>query len=216
MIEGLQGLVSIDPFDLRMKRLISTLSILLMVVLICQSGLSYRLKGFASSTGRSFLNRRVFSNNALAASTKQLILDYFDQKDVKNNIYACPESLEPLEFTQRLYGFITERFLLERKFVTKYPIRPFYVDFVSNDEGNSLPIGGENRKLGQIAFQNPFISFIYERGYRQNFKNFGFPGIDKEFEEAKTFFIDNNATSTVLDLSCGSGFMTRRFINSTK
>jgi hypothetical protein len=41
-------------------------------------------------------------------------------------------------------------------------------------------------------------------------------GIEAEFAEANTFFLENNASENVLDLSCGSGFMTRRFIKSEK
>lgn len=175
---------------------------------LCQSGRSYRLlKDLSSITPRLF--RGSSAQVPLSASTKQILLEYFDSGRSENSIFACPESLEPLELTQRFYGLITVKYLLEKRFGTKYPIRPYYVDFVNNEDGG-------NRGLGQVAFQNPLISFVYERGYRQNFKNFGFPGIDKEFEEAKEFFLQNNATSTVVDLSCGSGFMTRRFINSTR
>eukprot|EP00596_Hydrurales_sp_CCMP1899_P004344 CAMPEP_0119051336 /NCGR_PEP_ID=MMETSP1177-20130426/72987_1 /TAXON_ID=2985 /ORGANISM="Ochromonas sp, Strain CCMP1899" /LENGTH=236 /DNA_ID=CAMNT_0007030505 /DNA_START=452 /DNA_END=1162 /DNA_ORIENTATION=+ len=41
----------------------------------------------------------------------------------------------------------------------------------------------------------------------------GFPGVDKEFEEINEFFQAANVES-VLDLSCGSGFMTRKFVGS--
>lgn len=61
------------------------------------------------------------------------------------------------------------------------------------------------------------------RGYRQNFETAGFPGIDKEFAEIDEFFtpttnatIGSNENRTVLDLSCGSGFMTRRLAKSKK
>lgn len=59
------------------------------------------------------------------------------------------------------------------------------------------------------------MSGIYERGYRQNFEQLGFPGIEAEFTEAHEFFLENNA-STILDLSCGSGFMTRNFLRSNR
>lgn len=46
-------------------------------------------------------------------------------------------------------------------------------------------------------------------------------GIDKEFEEVKTFFDEiierkGSQDSTILDLSCGSGFMTRRLLQHDK
>jgi hypothetical protein len=52
------------------------------------------------------------------------------------------------------------------------------------------------------------------KGYRQNFENFGFPGIEKEFEEANNFFTALNATEVVMDLSCASGFMTRKYLSA--
>lgn len=57
------------------------------------------------------------------------------------------------------------------------------------------------------------ISSVYERGYRQNFENAGFPGIDAEFKEVYDLFIGNNS-SVILDISCGSGFMTRKLLTS--
>ena len=68
-------------------------------------------------------------------------------------------------------------------------------------------------RIGQNFFQNPILPFVYERGYRQNFERAGFPGIDKEFAEINEFFI---GADTVVDLSCGSGFMTRRLQQSGK
>ena len=43
----------------------------------------------------------------------------------------------------------------------------------------------------------------------------GFPGIEKEFSESDSFFRALNA-SVLMDLSCGSGFMTRKFAKSGK
>jgi hypothetical protein len=43
----------------------------------------------------------------------------------------------------------------------------------------------------------------------------GFPGIDKEFEEAQELFQSVGAKK-IVDLSCASGFMMRRFIQSGK
>jgi ubiquinone/menaquinone biosynthesis C-methylase UbiE len=43
----------------------------------------------------------------------------------------------------------------------------------------------------------------------------GFPGIDKEFAEVDEYFRAGNS-ETILDLSCGSGFMTRKLLKSGK
>ena len=58
-------------------------------------------------------------------------------------------------------------------------------------------------------FRSPLVSYLYERGWRQGFKNAGFPGIDVEFEEVKSFFAEAEG-GVVVDMSCGSGLMTRR------
>ena len=67
-------------------------------------------------------------------------------------------------------------------------------------------------------FRSPLISYLYERGWRQGFERAGFPGIDVEFEEVRTFFAgaeggaggDGAEGDVVVDMSCGSGLMTRR------
>ena len=55
-------------------------------------------------------------------------------------------------------------------------------------------------------------TYVNHRGYRKNFERSGFPGIEKEFAEVNTFFSSSNA-SVVMDLSCASGFMTRRLVS---
>jgi ubiquinone/menaquinone biosynthesis C-methylase UbiE len=59
-------------------------------------------------------------------------------------------------------------------------------------------------------FTNPLVSFAYERGWRQGFAAAGFPGPDVEYNMVKSFF-EQGPTSVVVDMSCGSGLMTRRF-----
>lgn len=143
-------------------------------------------------------------------SVKDVVLRVFDGQQMQSNIYACPESLQPVQLITRFYGLFTEKYFLDKKFGAKYPINSQYADFVLKREEFS------NYRIGQKFFQIPLVSGLYERGYRQNFERFGFPGIDREYEEAEAFFLGMNATSVVLDLSCGSGFMTRRFIKSNR
>lgn len=65
---------------------------------------------------------------------------------------------------------------------------------------------------GMTTFQNPLVGFVYERGWRQNFRAAGFPGPDREFEMAMEF-LQPVTGGTVMDLSCGSGLFTRRFLS---
>ncbi|KAJ0984316.1 hypothetical protein J5N97_002672 [Dioscorea zingiberensis] len=62
-------------------------------------------------------------------------------------------------------------------------------------------------------FRSPLVSFLYERGWRQNFDRSGFPGPDEEFKMAQEFF--KPATGGLLvDVSCGSGLFSRKFAKS--
>lgn len=150
---------------------------------------------------------------------KANLLKIFDGENIKGNIYACPQRLQPLDLIIRYYGFNKECFFLDKAYGTKYKVEENYADFVNIYNTNNINLNGKNNiinKPAQTIFQNPFMSAIYERGYRQNFERAGFPGINKEFEEASSFFQAAKCDDTILDLSCGSGFMTRKFIKSKK
>jgi ubiquinone/menaquinone biosynthesis C-methylase UbiE len=62
-------------------------------------------------------------------------------------------------------------------------------------------------------FQNPFVAFLYERGWRDQFRTSGFPGPDAEFRLVQKFF---EGAKSVMDLCCGSGLFTRRLAASGK
>eukprot|EP00303_Exanthemachrysis_gayraliae_P008895 CAMPEP_0206017090 /NCGR_PEP_ID=MMETSP1464-20131121/24222_1 /ASSEMBLY_ACC=CAM_ASM_001124 /TAXON_ID=119497 /ORGANISM="Exanthemachrysis gayraliae, Strain RCC1523" /LENGTH=324 /DNA_ID=CAMNT_0053390921 /DNA_START=35 /DNA_END=1009 /DNA_ORIENTATION=- len=97
-----------------------------------------------------------------------------------------------------------------------------YVDLIPSPSGFSLSVSDvvesvtqslNPTQLGRELFRSPYVSFLYERGWRQQFQANGFPGIDKEFEEVLEFFAPAEG-GTVLDMSCGSGLMTRRLVSS--
>ncbi|KAG9451407.1 hypothetical protein H6P81_011372 [Aristolochia fimbriata] len=62
-------------------------------------------------------------------------------------------------------------------------------------------------------FRSPLVSFLYERGWRQNFKRSGFPGLDEEFSMAQEYF-SSAAGGVLIDASCGSGLFSRKFAKS--
>ncbi|KAK9844600.1 hypothetical protein WJX74_004440 [Apatococcus lobatus] len=66
---------------------------------------------------------------------------------------------------------------------------------------------------GTEIFRSPLISFVYERGWRQGFATAGFPGVVKETQLALDYLRPANA-KVLLDLSCGSGLFSRRFLQS--
>ncbi|WZZ07239.1 hypothetical protein YC2023_093160 [Brassica napus] len=65
-------------------------------------------------------------------------------------------------------------------------------------------------------YRNPLVSFLYERGWRQNFMWGGFPGPEKEvttFEMAKEH-LKHVLGGNIIDASCGSGLFSRLFAKS--
>lgn len=138
---------------------------------------------------------------------KQRMLQLLDGDS--DDIYVCPESLSPLKKVNRFYGFFDQQYLQSKEdSTTKYSIiAGKYIDLTIKKE--------ESFAIGEKFFQGKLIPAVYERGYRKNFENAGFPGIEKEFAEVDEFFRAGNA-QTILDLSCGSGFMTRKFVASKK
>ena len=72
------------------------------------------------------------------------------------------------------------------------------------------------RGPGVDVFQTRLVPFLYERGWRQSFARAGFPGVEREFSDALAFLGRGGFGGTVVDLSCGSGLFTRRFVESGK
>eukprot|EP00166_Cyanidium_caldarium_P000765 ctg_1300.g355 len=64
----------------------------------------------------------------------------------------------------------------------------------------------------QDLFRTPFVAYLYERGWRDQFQSYGFPGPDEETRLALAFF--GRDARRVMDLSCGSGLMARRLVRS--
>ncbi|KAK9269669.1 hypothetical protein L1049_001447 [Liquidambar formosana] len=62
-------------------------------------------------------------------------------------------------------------------------------------------------------FRSPLVSFLYERGWRQNFNLSGFPGPDEEFKMAQEYFKPAEG-GLLVDVSCGSGLFSRKFAKS--
>ncbi|GMH31393.1 hypothetical protein Nepgr_033236 [Nepenthes gracilis] len=71
----------------------------------------------------------------------------------------------------------------------------------------------ESMPLATEFFRTPFISFLYERGWRQNFVWGGYPGLEKEFEMAKDY-LKPVLGGNIIDASCGSGLFSRLFAKS--
>lgn len=89
---------------------------------------------------------------------------------------------------------------------------PNYLDLTLTS-GVSQAVYEQKAWQGTELFRQPLVSFIYERGWRQNFAGAGFPGPEKEFEQAMRY-LEPAAGGTLLDVSCGTGLFTRLFARS--
>ncbi len=132
---------------------------------------------------------------------------------IKFQKYQSPITNVPVNLKSKYYGFIKESYYIDAN-DNKFIVKNEYIDFVDNSN-NKFPTT-INKLISENLFQTSPISFIYERGYRQNFQQIGFPGIDKEFNEVNEFFVSTSNTDVIVDLSCGTGFMTRKFIKSNE
>jgi ubiquinone/menaquinone biosynthesis C-methylase UbiE len=147
---------------------------------------------------------------------------------VRDPVLASPLTGEALLRDRRVYGRSVELAYREADGSRIYRDNGVYVDltpssasapeFSFEELATSLWSAAQafvdQDEFGQQLFRNPAVSFLYERGWRQQFNANGFPGIDKEFEEVERFFAPVARDQTVLDMSCGSGLMTRRLVAS--
>ena len=133
---------------------------------------------------------------------------------------ACPLSKTALRFEQSVLGGVRRSRLTSTSTGAQYPITEVYYDLLPSasraigvKELQSELLDAWNSRMQTQFFRTPAMAFLYERGWRQNFNYAGFPGIDKEFEEVTEFFAPADG-GTVVDLSCGSGLMSRRLCKS--
>lgn len=141
-------------------------------------------------------------------------------------VLACPATKAPLATERSVIGSVERTFKLSTDEGVRYPINTIYADLLpSAGRADSSAISTQelvqelrdawdSRTKTQL-FRSPLTAFLYERGWREGFKNAGFPGIDAEFAEVDEFFRPA-AGGVVVDMSCGSGLMTRRLASSGK
>ncbi|MBA0676572.1 hypothetical protein Goari_018044, partial [Gossypium aridum] len=109
-----------------------------------------------------------------------------------DNVLACPICNDPLTRTVGSPSYVTCK--------KSYFGNQTHLDLVasggSKQYDNSMPLATE-------LFRTPVVSFLYERGWRQNFIFGGFPGPGKEFEMAKKY-LKPVLGGNIVDASCGS------------
>ncbi|KAJ4745801.1 Demethylmenaquinone methyltransferase [Rhynchospora pubera] len=148
------------------------------------------------------------SASSTVEETSQIQQDIeFDEKtDPREDKLACPICYYPLmkksdESVPRLQCNVCKK---------EYRNNGTYLDLTvsasSGEYTESMPAATE-------LFRSPLVSFLYERGWRQNFIWGGFPGPEKEFEMAKEY-LQPAIGGTIVDASCGSGLFSRLFVKS--
>uniref|UniRef100_A0A5B7AJM9 Methyltransferase type 11 domain-containing protein n=1 Tax=Davidia involucrata TaxID=16924 RepID=A0A5B7AJM9_DAVIN len=151
---------------------------------------------------------RASSAVALEQDTSTLQQDTFEV-----DLFACPICYEPL-IRKGPPGFnlpaIYRSGFKCKKCNKSYSSKNVYLDLTvtagTKDYTEYKPVGTE-------LFRSPLVSFLYERGWRQNFNSSGFPGPDEEFKMAQEYF--KSAEGGILvDVSCGSGLFSRKFAKS--
>jgi hypothetical protein len=93
----------------------------------------------------------------------------------ESDLFVCPESLAPLKLVYRQFGFVDASYLRsdDKSKNREYPVRHGqYIDLTLPEEDKRpLWTRSVDELVGEGFFQNPFISTVYERGYRDNFKS---------------------------------------------
>ncbi|XXG64644.1 hypothetical protein AAC387_Pa05g2539 [Persea americana] len=158
-----------------------------------------------------FSPSRIRSSSVVAAPEPDVGVHY--DKTLELDLLACPICYEPLMRKgppglnlPAIYrsGFKCQK--CEKTYSSKEVYLDLTVTAGTKDYSEVKPTRTE-------LFRSPLVSFLYERGWRQNFNRSGFPGPDEEFSMAQEYF-KPAAGGLLVDVSCGSGLFSRKFAKS--
>lgn len=164
------------------------------------------------------IKQRIFAPKIRASTTASVETKPADpvlvEKEVSTNknIFACPVCCEPLSLIgDRVLSVDSAGSSLQcgcckKTYYGKETHLELTVSGGSSKYDDSMPLATE-------MFRLPLISFLYERGWRQNFIWGGFPGPKKEFELMKGY-LKPVLGGNIIDASCGSGLFSRLFAKS--
>ncbi|XP_050214616.1 uncharacterized methyltransferase At2g41040, chloroplastic [Mercurialis annua] len=132
---------------------------------------------------------------------------------IEDDVFACPVCYEPL-IRKGPSGFN-----LSAIYRSGFKCKNCDKTYSSKDNYLDLTITASMKEFTEVKpastelFRSPIVSFLYERGWRQNFKGSGFPGLDEEFKMAQEYFKPAEG-GLLVDVSCGSGLFSRKFAGS--
>ncbi|KAF7806468.1 putative methyltransferase At2g41040, chloroplastic [Senna tora] len=165
------------------------------------------------------LSRRFLSSSTIRASsaviTESVNHDTSKKQDQAKEVdfFACPICYEPLirkgPSGLNLSAIYRSGFKCKRC-NKSYSSKDMYLDLTVT---SGLRDYTEIQPARTELFRSPLVSFLYERGWRQNFNRSGFPGPDEEFKMAQEFFKPAEG-GLLVDVSCGSGLFSRKFAKS--
>ncbi|XP_072990975.1 uncharacterized methyltransferase At1g78140, chloroplastic-like [Typha latifolia] len=147
------------------------------------------------------------SSNATVGANADPLQD--SRVDTNTHKLACPICYYPL--INRSDQTLASKSSLECTICKReYTSNEIYLDLTV---GSGSAEYSETKPAATELFRSPLVSFLYERGWRQNFVWGGFPGPEREFEMAKDY-LKSTVGGTIVDASCGSGLFSRQFVKS--
>ncbi|PIN05840.1 Demethylmenaquinone methyltransferase [Handroanthus impetiginosus] len=157
-----------------------------------------------------FSPARIRASSALALDPGPSIKS---QETSNADLFACPICYELL-IRKGPSGFnlpaIYRSGFKCRKCNKSYSSKNIYLDLTVTSGTKEY---NEFQPAGTELFRSPLVSFVYERGWRQNFNSRGFPGPVEEFNMAQEYFKPAEG-GVLVDVSCGSGLFSRKFAKS--
>ncbi|KAI6682431.1 hypothetical protein NL676_036312 [Syzygium grande] len=171
---------------------------------------NFRLQPCPQFSFAHFPSFSVRASSALAAEP-----DLGTQKDqtLETEIFSCPICYEPL--IRRGPSGLN----LEAVYRSGFKCNKCNKSYYRKDNFLDLTVTAGSREYIEVKpartelFRSPIVSFLYERGWRQNFNSRGFPGQDEEFKMAQEYFKPAQG-GLLVDVSCGSGLFSRKFARS--
>ncbi|KAJ7959024.1 putative S-adenosylmethionine-dependent methyltransferase [Quillaja saponaria] len=164
--------------------------------------------------------RRIFKHS-FAANVRASSTAFVDTKQIepvvvekevkqRKNILACPICYEPLTWNgnqglsiESLQGSSSQCSTCKKTYAGTKTHLDLTAASGAKNYIEPMPVATE-------LFRLRLVSFLYERGWRQNFIFGGYPGPDKEFEMMKGY-LKPVLGGNIIDASCGSGLFSRLF-----
>lgn len=164
-----------------------------------------------NSMPRLIYRRTLAANTAIVATEQES--GRLDNKVLEEKLLSCPICYEPL-IRKGPPGLN-----LPAVYRSGFRCHKCNKSFTSKDGYLDLTVTSGTTEYTEFKpartelFRSPLVSFLYERGWRQNFSLSGFPGPEEEFNMAQEYFTSVFG-GVLVDVSCGSGLFCRKFAAS--